>query len=320
MSEVKPLRRILVTGASGFVGGHLLAELRAAGHEVWGSVQRPDQIPALGGPGVVLHLEEPESIHQALERTNPDGIVHLAGMASPHLCNTRPETANRINFLGSLRLLEACRSRGRGVRVLMAGSATVYGRVDPGELPLAETIAPRPSDAYSLSKAAQEMLAGIYQAPVEVVATRPFNHTGPGQTPDFALPAFARQLARIEAGLQEAVLKVGDLSPSRDFLHVRDVASAYRILLQLGRAGGVYNISSGSSRTMREWLDLLVERTRVPVKVEVDPYRVFAQGNPRLEGDNSRLRALGWEPAHDAGSMVDDLLEHWRERVRTENE
>lgn len=316
----RPLRRILVTGASGFVGGHLLQELRDAGHEVWGSVQRPDQIPSLGVPGVVLNLDEPESIHQALERVAPDGVVHLAGLASPHICNTRPETANRVNFLGTLRLLEACKARGRETRVLLAGSATVYGRVHETELPLRESIPPRPSDAYSLSKGAQELLAGVYGNPVEVVATRPFNHTGPGQSADFALPAFARQLARIEAGRQEPVLKVGDLSPARDFLHVRDVARAYRILLECGEAGNVYNICSGVGRSMREWLDLLVAQTRVPVRVEIDPFRVFAQGNPRLVGDNSRLRALGWEPRVDPEAMVAELLEHWRARVPAETE
>jgi GDP-4-dehydro-6-deoxy-D-mannose reductase len=268
---------------------------------------------------VVLHLEEPETIHAALETVRPEAIVHLAGLASPHICNTRPETANRVNFLGTLRLLEACKSLNTPMRVLMAGSATVYGKVDPSELPLKETIAPRPSDAYSLSKSAQELLAGIYSGPLEVIATRPFNHTGPGQNTDFALPAFARQLARIEMGLQEPVLQVGDLSASRDFLHVADVASAYRILLEQGQSGAVYNISSGQSRPMREWLDLLIANTRVPVQVEVDSMRVFPASNPRLEGDNTRLKALGWNPQFSNEHLVQDLLEYWRARVSKES-
>ena len=159
------------------------------------------------------------------------------------------------------------------------------------------------------------MLAPVYESHFPVVVARSFNHTGPGQGTDFALPAFASQIARIEAGLQEPVIRVGDLSAQRDFLDVRDVVAAYALLLEHGTATTTVNVCSGTCRPVSEWLDRLVSLARVPVRVEVDGSRVFVQSNPRLVGDNSRLRALGWEPKVPPDAMLSTLLEHWRTRI-----
>jgi len=273
----------------------------------------------LGVRTEIFDLDEPSSMYSLMDHLRPTSIVHLAGLASPHIANSRPEVAHRVNFLGTLRLFEACKAIGIRPAVLLAGSATVYGMVCPSDLPLGETQPVKPVDHYSLSKAAQESLAPLYHDLFPVVVARPFNHTGPGQVRDFALPAFAAQIALIEAGRQEPVIRVGDLSAGRDFLHVKDVVSAYARLLGR-RESGIFNVCSGQSHPMSWWLEQLVAKAKVPVQVVVDPSRVFSQGNPRLEGDNSRLRSLGWTPVCSPTMIVDDLLDHWRQRIFAEAE
>jgi GDP-4-dehydro-6-deoxy-D-mannose reductase len=312
-SLVEGLSSVLVTGASGFAGRWMLRELAGRGIPAWAGVRRPGSTQDV--PEVILDLEDPASIYAALDKIRPTGIVHLAAMASPHLSNARPEAAYAVNFLGAHRLLESCRVLGLAPRVLLVGSATVYGKVEKSEPPLSETRPVRPTDAYSLAKAAAEMLAPVYENLFPVVVARSFNHTGPGQGTDFALPAFASQIARIEAGLQEPVIRVGDLLAERDFLDVRDVVAAYALLLEHGEPTTTVNVCSGTCHPVAEWLERLVAQARVPVRLEVDRSRVFVQSNPRLVGDNSRLRALGWEPRISPDSMLSFLLEHWRARI-----
>ena len=310
---VEGLNPVLVTGASGFAGRWMLRELADRGVATWAGVRRTGSVA--GVPETILDLDDPASIYTSLDKIRPRGIVHLAAMASPHLSNARPEAAYSVNFLGAERLLESCRVLGLAPRILLVGSATVYGKVGKAELPLSETRPVRPADAYSLAKAAAEMLAPVYEPHFPVVVARSFNHTGPGQGTDFALPAFASQIARIEAGLQEPVIRVGDLSAERDFLDVRDVVAAYALLLEHGEATTTVNVCSGTCRPISEWLERLVSLARVPVRLEVDRSRVFEQSTPRLVGDNTRLRSLGWEPRISADSMLSFLLEHWRERI-----
>ncbi|HXP90929.1 MAG TPA: GDP-mannose 4,6-dehydratase [Fibrobacteria bacterium] len=311
---VEGLSPVLVTGASGFAGRWILRELAARGIPAWAGVRRKSEVP--GAPEVVMDLEDPASIFQALDKIRPRGIVHLAAKASPHLSNASPEATYMVNFLGTHRILETCRVLGIAPRVLLVGSATVYGTVGRDEPPIPETHAVRPSDAYSLAKAAAEMLAPVYESHFPVVVARSFNHTGPGQGTDFALPAFASQIARIEAGLQEPVIRVGDLGAQRDFLDVRDVVSAYALLLERGEATTTYNVCSGTCRPVSEWLEQLVGLAAIPVRIERDPSRVFAQSSPRLVGDNSRLKSLGWAPRIAPETMLSSLLEDWRNRIR----
>lgn len=310
---------VLVTGANGFVGTWLLKRLAGAGIPAWAGVRRLGSTSVEGIPESVFDLEDPATIFETLDKIRPAAIVHLGGMASPHLSNHRPEAVYNVNFLGTQRLLEGCRVLGLKPRVLLAGSATVYGKVEEADLPLRETQCARPADSYSLSKAAAEMLAPLYSQHFPVVVARPFNHTGPGQSTDFVLPSFAAQIARIEAGLQPPALKVGDLSSERDFLDVRDVVEAYVALLGRGEAGSVYNVCSGTCRKVSNWLEILVGLSRIPIEVATDPTRIFAQHNPRMVGDNSRLRALGWKPAIGSEEMLRQLVDHWRERTASES-
>lgn len=310
---------VLVTGANGFVGTWLLKKLASMGIRTWAGVRRMGTTCVVGVQESVFDLEDPATIYGTLDKIRPTAIVHLAGMASPHISNLRPEAVYNVNFLGTQRLLESCRVLGLKPRVLLAGSATVYGKVEHEEPPLRETRLVRPADAYSLSKAAAEMLAPLYSEHFPVVVARPFNHTGPGQVTDFVLPSFAAQVARIESGLQPPSLKVGNLSSERDFLDVRDVVEAYLAMLCRGQSGTVYNVCSGSCKKVSEWLEILLGFARVPIEVTSDPARVFAQPNPRLVGDNSRLRSLGWAPRIAPEEMIRGLVEHWRERTASES-
>lgn len=307
--------RLLVTGAGGFVGRWAVQRLAEHGFDVVGSVRQPsrDDLPC---PVIHMDIEDVSHVVSGLRQTRPDAILHLAGMASPHLANRRPEVAYHVNFLGTARLLEACRIEGMKPRILLAGSATVYGKVDPSDLPLQETSPVRPSDPYSLSKAAAEMLARVHSDDFPVMVARPFNHTGPGQGTDFVLPSVSQQIALIEAGRQPPRIKLGDLSAERDFLDVRDVVDAYAVLLSNGVSGETYNICSGECRSVSRWVEDLKGLARVPVELETDPQRIFTQSNPRLVGDNSRLRALGWSPRIAPQRMLEDLLDHWRTQTR----
>ena len=311
---VEGLNPILVTGAGGFAGRWMLRELSDRGIRAWAGVRRPGS--AQGAPEVLMDLEDPASLYAALDKIRPKGIVHLAAMASPHISNARPAAAYAVNFLGAQRLLESCRVLGLSPRVLLVGSATVYGRVDPSEPPIPESRPIRPTDSYSLAKAAAEMLAPVYEKHFPVVVARSFKHTGPCQGTDFALPAFASQIARVEAGLQDPVLRVGDLSAERDFLDVRDVVSAYALLLERGATGEAVNVCSGACRPISDWLSDLVGLAKVPIRIEVDGSRIFPQANPRLVGSNEKLKALGWMPRIAPRTMLEDLLEYWRAKIR----
>ncbi|HNY30758.1 MAG TPA: GDP-mannose 4,6-dehydratase [Fibrobacteria bacterium] len=304
------MSKVLVTGASGFAGRWMVRLLLARGYDVVGGVRRLDETSAC--PEILMDMEDPSSVFAGIKEIKPEAIIHLAAMASPHLSNDRPEAAYQVNFLGAHRLLEACRVLGLSPKVVLAGSATVYGKVDPAHLPLREDSPVRPTDAYSLAKASAEMLAGVFANSVPVVVARPFNHTGPGQGTDFVLPAAAAQIASIEVGRKEPILQLGDLSSERDFLDVRDVVEAYLLLLEKGLPGEVYNICSGTCKPVQDWISELAGLSRVPMEVRTEPSRVFARSNPRLVGDNSRLGALGWTRRIDASTMLSDLLDHWR--------
>ena len=226
-----------------------------------------------------------------------------------------PAETLEANVLATHHLLDGLGRAGVRARVLISGSATVYA---PSTIPLAETAPLAPDNPYGLSKLAQEMLSvrTATEDGVDVVVTRSFNHTGPGQPPTFVAPSFARQLARIERGLQEPVLKVGNLDALRDLTDVRDVVRAYTALMASGATGEVYNVASGMGRSIRAIVDTLVAAATVPVRVEIDPARVRTIDAPALIGDASKLRALtGWTPRIPFERMVSDLLTYWRDNT-----
>jgi len=303
---------VLVTGASGFAGSHLV-ELLSQGGPVtaWTRSAPPPAVAALATWQRVDLLDR-DAVQSAIRTLRPTVVYHCAG--SPHVAESWHDTTTPLanNVMATHHLLEALGSARCAARVLVPGSATVYA-ASAG--PIAETHAVRPGNPYAVTKLAQEQLAlrAIVEDGVEVIATRSFNHTGPRQAPQFAAPSFARQVAMIERGEGEPVIKVGNLDAQRDITDVRDVARAYAALMAGGVSGTIYNVASGAARPMRAILDGLVARARVKVRIETDPERLRPNDLPLMVGDPSRLRAAtGWSPQISFEQMLADLLDYWR--------
>jgi GDP-4-dehydro-6-deoxy-D-mannose reductase len=295
--------RIWVTGAGGFVGRHLVPRLCEVGAEVTGTDREQD-------------VTDPAALAEALERLRPDAIVHLAAYTSVAGSASHARAVFEVNYLGTRTLLAAAAQRAPAPRVLLAGTGQVYGSAAPGAPPFREDAPLRPASPYAWSKAAGDLLGAQYAARgLPVLRARAFNHTGAGQSDAFAAPSFARQLAEIELGRREPVLRVGNLDSVRDFLAVEDVVDAYARLLDPAVPPGVYNVASGRGRTLREILDLLLARAEVEPKVEIDPAR-FRPIEVSV-GDASRLaESTGWEPRRSLEGCLDRLLDHWRQAAR----
>lgn len=303
---------VLVTGATGFAGSHLV-ELLSATHDVvaWGR-RLPDGALASLARWQQVDLLERDQVNEAIAEVRPSVVYHCAGL--PHVAESWSDTAAplAVNVLGTHRLLEALRLNGVRCRVLVTGSAHVYaGSAEP----LREDGPLAPSSPYALSKLAQEALAirAAREDGVDLVVTRSFNHTGPRQAPTFVAPSIARQIVAIERGLQEPVIRVGNLDAVRDVTDVRDTVRAYVAAMTSGESATIYNVASGEGRPVRDILEALVARARTPVRIEQDPARMRPSDIPILVGDATRLRqATGWAPTVPFAQMLDDLLEFWR--------
>ncbi|HEY3414034.1 MAG TPA: NAD-dependent epimerase/dehydratase family protein [Armatimonadota bacterium] len=307
--NVKP-PRIAITGLAGFVGGHLAAALRDAGIAVCGTVLNEaerDRAVALSTPDVAIaDLMDPTALRKGFEGATH--IVHLAAISS----GAAGAEAWQANVDGTRNVLRAAEGR----RVLLASTGYVYGRTSP-ERPAVESDPLDPIGDYAASKAAMERMANTEFADADVVIARSFNHTGPGQGPGFVAPAFAQQIAEIEAGKREPVLRVGNLDALREMMDVRDVVRAYMALALLPpEAGRVFNVSSGWPCTVRRILDLLLGFSTAEIRVETDPERLRPSDNPCSTGDSSRLRAAtGWRPGIPLERTLEDTLNWWRARA-----
>lgn len=304
---------VLITGIGGFIGPRLARNLLEHGHRVSGTWVENPPPPPLNGllEGADLYhadLLDRDSLDRVLEAAQPDGIVHLAGLSHVGESWNRPGEYFRVNVLGTENLLRAASEGGHRRAVVFASSAEVYGPVPAEEQPIPEERLPDPCSPYALTKAAAERLAMARGA----VVARAFNLVGPGQSRAFALPSFALQLAAIARGEAEPVLKVGNLSARRDFVHVDDGADAFRRLLQDGRGGRIYNIASERAVSIAEALDRLCAVTGIEARVEQDPERMRPVDLPLLLGDSGRLRELGWEPGRTLDQALSDLWEDIR--------
>jgi len=302
---------ILVTGATGFAGSHLLDRLPSDTRvTAWA---RPGGRPPRERPRVQwqgVDLLDRAAVARAIEQAQPRTIYHLAG--APHVGSSfdNPVEPLAINALGTHYLLGAVDAHARGARVVIVTSAMIYSRSDE---PHTETSPAVPSSPYGLSKLAQDRLAALAAADgLDTVIARPFNHTGPRQDPSFSVPGFAQQIARIEAGLDAPVLQAGNLDAERDITDVRDVVDAYAAIAARGEAGTAYNVCSGRAWRIGDLLDMMLRQSPVPIRVEVDSSRLRAVELPRLVGDNSRLRALGWAPRIPVEDMLAGVLDYWR--------
>lgn len=295
--------RAFVTGGHGFVGRWLLAHLEEEGDEVV-------------APRSGFDVTDPAVVREAMVAARPDAVYHVAGLAHVGLSWEEPEEFFRVNAEGTLHVLQATRRCAPAPTVLLVSSAEVYGNVVPAQLPLQEDGPLRPVSPYAASKAAAELLG--LQAHlghgVRVIRARPFNHAGPGQAASFVVPAFAARIVAAQAG-GTGVLRVGNLAPRRDITDVRDVVRAYRLLVERGEPGEVYNVCSGRDVAIEQLVRRMLVLAGADLKLEPDPELMRPADVPVLRGDPLRLRTVtGWRPQ----VPLDDTLLAVIESVRAE--
>ena len=314
--------RALITGITGFAGSHL-AEYLLAEHpdvEVFGTYRwrsRMDNIEHLRSKVKLLEadLRDYTSMYNALERSRPDFIFHLAAQSFVPSSWTAPNETLTTNVSGQTNLFEAIRSLRLDPVVQIACSSEQYGLVLPDEVPIKETNPLRPLSPYAVSKVAQDYLGYQYfqSYGLKAIRTRGFNHTGPRRGQVFVTSNFCSQVAAIELGLQEPVIRVGNIEAIRDFTDVRDMVRAYWLAVNHGKPGEVYNIATGHGIRISELLDRIIALANVEVKIEVDPERLRPSDVEILIGDSSKFRAdTGWEPRIPFEQTVSDLLDYWR--------
>jgi GDP-4-dehydro-6-deoxy-D-mannose reductase len=302
---------VLVTGAAGFAGSHLLEHL--AGSTNLAGWSRSDPPPELSGLARWQRVDilDRDQVRRAIAALRPAAIFHCAGF--PHVAESWADTTASlaVNVLGTHRIIDALEQLRLRCRILVTGSAQVYA---PAGDPITEDHPIAPASPYALSKLAQEQLVlRAATSTIEVIVTRPFNHTGPRQKPSFLAPGVARQIALIEHGEVEPVLRVGNLDPRRDIMDVRDAVRAYALLMKSGTPGTIYNVASGVGIPVRQVVEMLVARARVPVRIEQDPARFRPNDIPVLVGDARRLRdATGWRPEIPFDQTADELLSYFR--------
>ena len=307
--------RVLVTGGSGFVGRRLVEALRSRGYDVVSAA------PAHGSDAhVPFQLTDADNVRSVVETVRPEVVFHLAAQAFIPESIEHPLETYRVNVEGTANLLEALRAQvareGSKVRLVFASSAEVYGKRPAEDMPLRETLPPRPVNPYAASKAAGEaLIVGWSQAfGFDAVIGRAFNQIGAGQDTRFAVAAFAQRLARIASG-QEQILHVGNVESERDFLDVHDVVAAYIALAERGASGEVYNVCSGVAVKMREILRRLVNIAGVPVEIREDPALMRASEVTRSVGDPSKLkRTTGWAPRIGLADSLKEIYEEARAR------
>jgi len=290
--------RVLVTGSNGFLGRPLVARLEARGIEVEALALEPG--PADFGPRFhAVDVRDRETVTALVAALDPDVVVHLAALSHVGASWQRIDEYYAANVVGTENVVAAAAGR----RLLFSSSAEVYGLVPEEEQPIRETRAPAPRSPYALTKAVAERSALAAGA----VVVRCFNLLGAGQAPSFALPSFAAQLAAIEAGVAEPVLRVGNLAARRDFVHVEDAVDGLVQLVERGESGGVYNLASGEARSIGELVEALVRLSGVAARREVDPERIRPVDVPLLVGEASRLRSLGWTPCRGVEAALGEL-------------
>ncbi|MDP8256563.1 MAG: SDR family NAD(P)-dependent oxidoreductase [Candidatus Alcyoniella australis] len=316
--------RLLVTGAEGFAGSHLLQRLIEDGHDVVASILRKDH------PCNLVHVPGDYQVHECDLRDNQavttlvhearvDAICHLAAIAFVPQALADPRRVVETNVLGTLNLLEAIRTlESDRPRLLFVSSAEVYGIQPTEAFPLTQNTPIAPVNLYASTKAAAEVLVGQYARAfgVESIVVRPFNHAGPRQEPCFALPSFARQIASIEHGAQPPVLSVGNLDARRDLLDVRDVARAYEALIAEAQPGCVYNLCSGKARRIGDLLQKLLDLSTAQIEVRPDPARMRPSDIPLMVGNNQPIVSdLGWRPQIEIETTLSDILEYARASI-----
>jgi len=313
------MAKIFITGINGFVGKHLLNEY--LDDEVVGLVKSGTQE---GSPGSNVKtyngdILDKKQMHQLISEIKPDIVFHLAALTSPAESLKNPTDTINNNIQGQLNILEAIRQNKLfETKTLVVSSAEIYGNVDEKNLPISEEMPLFPNTPYAVSKIAQDFLGYQYFSAygVKTIRVRPFNHIGPGQAPLFVVSAFAKQIALIEKGEKEKVMKVGKLDTKRDFTDVRDVVRAYKRLLEKGEFGDVYNIGSGKSYKISDILEMLLSMSHEKIEIRRDEALMHKVDIRELLCDAGKIKSLtGWTPEIPIEKSLKDALEYWRDII-----
>lgn len=299
------VKKILLLGGTGFAGKHMERLLRP-NHEVFAYGRKID-------------MRDMGAIRKVLSQHTPDWIVNFASITTVRESFSDPAMTYAIGFLGSLNLLTVLQDFGFSGRLLNISSSEVYGHPTLKELPLSESSELRPMSPYAVSKLAAEFLC--YQSncstQFDILSARPFTHIGPGQSDRFAVSNFARQIAEVDLGIREPVIRVGDLSTTRDFTDVRDVVRAYCMLLESGKAGEAYNVCSGMETSLLNVLGQLVAKSRQAIRVETDETMLRNAEQKRLYGSYDKLnQATGWHPEIRLEQTLSDMLGYWLHELK----
>jgi GDP-4-dehydro-6-deoxy-D-mannose reductase len=326
------MKKLLITGVSGFVGGHFVHFLK----------DHPDEyeIHGIGRSNITWNwfsesskLAENVTFHRAdlldgshitaiIGEVQPDYVLHLAAQSSVGESWNTPAVSFINNISGFLNIVEPIRLSGKSTKIVSVGSAEEYGVVDKKSLPLREDAILYPVNPYGAARVAQEHLANIYAEGygLDICCTRSFNHCGPGQTDRFVASAIAKQFAKISLGKQDPVIEIGDGSIIRDFLDVRDVVVAYALLLKKGVPGQVYNVCSGKGYAISELVTLLADRLQIPVRIHQSPTKRRPKDNPQIIGSNEKIQGeLGWHPHIPLADSLQEMHAYWETRLLQEN-
>lgn len=292
--------RVLLTGASGFVGSfmqHILPCIALASTK-----------------GVEVDLRKAADVRAAIRGAVPDVVIHLAAQSFVPRSFEDPDETYQTNFLGTFNLLDALKREGFLGTFLFVGSGDIYGVVPAEELPIMEDRVLRPRNPYAVSKVAAEALCfqWSFTEPFKIVMARPFNHIGPGQREEFVVSGFAKQIVEIKKGRRDATVRVGDIDVTRDFTDVRDIVLAYKALVENGESGETYNVCSGQEFAIRDILARLIDIAGVKVTVEPDPALLRPVQQRRQVGCYSKLRrATGWKPSIQIDQSLQEILVYW---------
>lgn len=316
-------RTALITGIAGFAGSWLAEELLSQGYRVFGTLlarESRDNIHVIENQLslTTLNILDTPACRKTVAAVKPDHIFHLAAIASVGRSFEMEQVTFRVNFDGTLNMLEAARQHSKLKSFLFIGSADSYGTFQPSNKLLTEHQCFNPISPYGIAKAAAEYASRYYYRAhgLPVVIARSFNHSGPRQTDNFVIPSFAKQIAMIETGRQKPVLMVGDLSAKRDFSDVRDIVRGYRLLAQQGKPGEVYQLCSGKAVSIQHILDMLISISHADIAVKIDKQRLRKADIPVLRGSHAKAtRDANFSTRIPLRTTLRDTLGYWREKI-----
>ena len=307
------MKKVLIIGGAGFVGGYLSEILIENGFEVHSTCLPDEKIKNPECKAHNLDILDKNQISAVLDEVKPDVIYHLAAQSSVALSWKNPQLTVDINIKGTLNVLDSLRDSGLDSRIILIGSGEEYGYIK--HCPVSEEETLRPGNIYAATKACQSMIGNIYARAykMDIVMVRAFNHIGAGQLPQFVVSDFCKQVAEIEKGIKAPEMRVGNLDARRDFTDVRDVVRAYMLLGEKGKSGELYNVGSGKAMAIREILDIIISQSTEDIKITVDPERLRPSDIPVIEADISRITAdTGWKPEIPIEETIKNTLDYWR--------